>query len=110
VERKVVFRSRAVDSMNGLYDYIAAESGPVVARNYINRIYDYCESFAVFPERGTRREDIATGVRKIGFERRVTIVFRVLADRVEIMKVAYGGRNWEAPEGDISARPTSDDD
>lgn len=48
-----------------------------------------------FPERGTKRDDILKGLRTIGFERRVTIAFRVLKTRVEIVTVAYGGRNFE---------------
>jgi toxin ParE1/3/4 len=48
-----------------------------------------------FPERGTRRDDLAPGVRTIGFERRVTIAFRVLEDAVEILAVAYAGRDFE---------------
>jgi len=50
---------------------------------------------ADFPERGTKRDDILPGLRTIGFERRVTIAFRVQETRVEIVTVAYGGRNFE---------------
>jgi toxin ParE1/3/4 len=50
---------------------------------------------ATFPERGTRRDDILPGLRTIGFERRVTIAFRVLKARVEIVTIAYGGRDFE---------------
>jgi len=49
-----------------------------------------------FPERGTRRDDILKGLRTIGFERRVTIAFRVIKSRVEIITVAYGGRSFES--------------
>lgn len=48
-----------------------------------------------FPERGTKRDDIAKGLRTIGFERRATIVFRVLKTRVEIITIAYGGRDFD---------------
>jgi len=50
---------------------------------------------AVFPERGTRRDDLGQGIRTLGFERRVTIVFRLVADEVEIVTIAYGGRDFE---------------
>ena len=50
----------------------------------------------MFPERGTRRDDIASGLRTVGFERRVTIAFRVLDRGVEIVAVAYGGREFES--------------
>ena len=51
---------------------------------------------ATFPERGTRRDDLAPGIRTIGFERRATIAFAVSADTVRIVRVFYGGRDFEA--------------
>jgi plasmid stabilization system protein ParE len=33
----------------------------------------------------------------MGFERRVTILFRVEEDRVEILRILYGGRDLEPP-------------
>jgi toxin ParE1/3/4 len=40
------------------------------------------------------------GLRTIGFERRVTIAFRVLKSRVEIVAIAYGGRDFESELND----------
>jgi toxin ParE1/3/4 len=59
------------------------------------RIEAACMALAEFPERGTRRDDIAPGLRILGFERRVTIAFRMLRTRVEIVTIAYGGRDFE---------------
>ncbi|MDC7787471.1 type II toxin-antitoxin system RelE/ParE family toxin [Rhodoplanes sp. TEM] len=53
-----------------------------------------CTALAEFPNRGTRRDDIAPGLRTIGFERRATIAFRVLEDVVEIVAIAYAGRDF----------------
>jgi toxin ParE1/3/4 len=50
---------------------------------------------STFPERGRRRDDIRPGLRVVGFERRVAIAFRVLKTRVEIVSIAYGGREFE---------------
>lgn len=52
-------------------------------------------TLAHFPERGTKRDDIMPGLRTIGFERRATIIFRVLKTRVEIVSIAYGGQDYE---------------
>jgi toxin ParE1/3/4 len=65
------------------------------AGGYISRIEKVCMGLATFPRRGTRRNDIAPGLRTIGFERRVTIAFRVLAEVVEIVTIAYAGRDFE---------------
>ena len=87
---KIYFRPQAEADLFALYDYIASKAGMPVAGNYIDRIEAACMSLAAFPERGTRRDDIQPGLRTIGFERRVTIAFRVLKTRVEIV-----GRDFE---------------
>jgi toxin ParE1/3/4 len=95
VAHSVVFRRRAEKRLIELGDYIANQAGPVIANGYLDRIYAACMALADFPERGRRRDDILPGLRTIGFERRVTIAFRVLKTRVEIVTIAYGGRDFE---------------
>lgn len=92
---KVVFRDRADTNLTSIYDYIADRSSPETAIGYVRRIRDACMALAHFPERGTKRDDILTGLRTIGFERRATIIFRVLETRVEIVSIAYGGQDYE---------------
>jgi toxin ParE1/3/4 len=95
VVHKVFFRRRAEDRLTELYDYIASQGSPQTAIDYVTRIRVACMALATFPERGRRRDDILPGLRVIGFERRVTIAFRVLKTRVEIVSIAYGGRDFE---------------
>ena len=94
--RKVYFRPQAEADLIALYDYIANQGSPLNAGNYLDRIEKACMELATFPERGTRRDDILPGLRTIGFERRATIAFRVLKTRVEIVTIAYGGRDFES--------------
>ncbi|NYZ12676.1 type II toxin-antitoxin system RelE/ParE family toxin [Azospirillum sp. RWY-5-1] len=93
--RRIVFRPSAQSDLLALFQYIARDSGVARARAYVARINAACQSLALFPERGTRRDDLSPGMRTIGFERRVTIAFRVIGDAVEILAVAYGGRAFE---------------
>lgn len=93
--RKVVFRPHAETDLISLYRYIAEASGSARAGSYIARIEYACMALAEFPERGVRRDDIAPGLRAIGFERRATIAFRVLDHTVEIVAIAYAGRQFE---------------
>lgn len=93
---KVYFRPQAEADLIALYDYIAGQGNTAVAIGYIGRIEAACLELANFPERGTRRDDILPGLRTIGFERRATIAFRVLKTRVEIVTIAYGGRDFES--------------
>lgn len=94
-ERPVLFSPEARDDLFTLHDWIAAAAHPDTALSYIERIEAYCSGFAVASERGHRRDDIRPGLRIVGFERRVTIAFTVDETRVVILRVFYGGRNWE---------------
>jgi hypothetical protein len=51
-----------------------------------------CLGFDTVSERGYRRDD---GLRIVGFERRVTIAFVVDENQVMILRLFYGGQNWE---------------
>ena len=91
----VVYRMEALADLRWLHDRIARKAGLVIADGYIRRIEAACAKLATFPERGTRRPEISQGLRTFGFERRVTIAFRVLKTEVEIVTIAYGGREFE---------------
>jgi toxin ParE1/3/4 len=94
VTHKVRFRASAETDLFALYEYIAEISGRKIAGDYIGRIEAACLQLEMFPERGTRRDDMAPGIRTFGIGRRVTVAFRVLADTVEIVAIAYGGRDF----------------
>ena len=93
---RVFFQPRAEADLLALYRHIAETSGLDVAGNYIDRIEIACMSLATFPNRGTKRDDLAPGLRTIAFERRVTIAYRVQKTRVEILTIAYAGRDFES--------------
>ena len=91
----VSFRPAAEADLFGLYRAITAAAGRGVAGAYIDRIETACPSLETFPERGTKRDDIRPGLRTMGFERRATIVFQVLAAEVVIVRIFYGGQDYE---------------
>jgi toxin ParE1/3/4 len=94
-KRAVIYRQRARTDIISLYRYIARESSPEIAFGYIQRIEKTCFSLAHFPERGSAIRGQSAGLRKMGFEHRVTILFKVGEERVEILRILYGGRNLE---------------
>jgi toxin ParE1/3/4 len=94
-KREVSFRPLAEADLFGLYRYIAEAAGADVAGAYIDRIEAACLALETFPERGTRRDDIRPGLRVLGFERRATIVFQVRRAEVVIVRIFYGGRDYE---------------
>lgn len=93
--RSVVFRPAAETDLLSLYHYIAEASGPAIAGGYIDRIEATCLSLAEFPNRGVKRDDIVSGLRTLTLERRLTIAYRVYRTEVEIITIAYAGRDFE---------------
>lgn len=92
---KVVFRPMAQDDLLDLYDYIAGHGGRKTAGDYVARIEALCLSLRYAPLRRARRDDIKPGLRIIGFERRAAIAFRVARSEVAIVRIFYGGRDYE---------------
>ncbi|MBY5836884.1 type II toxin-antitoxin system RelE/ParE family toxin [Rhizobium leguminosarum] len=92
VALKVVFRPRAEKDLLDIYAFIAADNS-IAAMEFIRRLRQICHGLEDMPERGAPREDFAPGVRILVFERRVTIAYRVVKDRVQILRLFYAGRN-----------------
>ncbi|WP_179869739.1 type II toxin-antitoxin system RelE/ParE family toxin [Rhizobium chutanense] len=92
VALKVVFRPRAEKDLLDIYAFIAAENS-LAAMEFIRRLRQVCHGLDDMPERGAPREDFAPGVRILVFERRVTIAYRVVKDRVQVLRLFYAGRN-----------------
>ncbi len=92
---EVSFRPLAEADLLALYGYIAVEAGHEAAGAYIDRIEKACMALEAFPKRGTRRDDIRSGLRTIGFERRATIAFQVSGKEVVIVRIFYGGQDYE---------------
>ena len=94
-EYEVFFAPEARDDLLSLYDWISDAASPATALSYIERIETHCLGLRHLAERAHRRDDIRPGLRVLGFERRVTIAFSVDGHRVTILRLFYGGRNWE---------------
>ena len=92
---QVAFSEEAELQLQKLEEYLAERFYPANAERYVQRLIEACHSLGAAPYRGTRREDLAPGVRMTGFERRVTIYFKVIEDQVVILGIAYGGRSFE---------------
>jgi plasmid stabilization system protein ParE len=100
--RKLLLRPAAEADLNELYRYIAERSGSNErAIDYVRRIREWCEHLLTFPQAGRARDDLRPGLRIVTFERRVVIACTVLpSGDIEIGRIFYGGRNYEAIVGD----------
>lgn len=92
--RTVTFTPQARNDLLNIGDWIAERAGVDIALGYIARLEAYCQGFELAGERGRRRDDLRPGVRIVGFERRVAIVFAISDDEVTILRLHYGGQNW----------------
>jgi toxin ParE1/3/4 len=92
---EVCFRPLAEADLFALYRHIVEDAGHEIAGGYIDRLEAACMALGTFPERGTRRDDIRRGLRTVGFERRATIAFLVKRSEVVIVRIFYGGRDYE---------------
>lgn len=98
---RIRFAPEARRDLENLYVYIAKEAGPDRALAYVERIEKFCVGFADFPERGILRNDLFPGLRVVGFERRISVAFAVVADAVIFYRFLYGGRDLAAALGDV---------
>jgi len=93
----VRYSAAAQRHLLSLATYVADERGEDISEGLINRIKKFCDGLAVFPRRGRARDDVAPGLRVIGFEGNGTIAYRVddNSDDVEIIGIFYGAWDWE---------------
>ena len=93
--RKVIQSKTANRDIVTIYFRIAEMAGHSIAGGYVDRIEKYLANFDLASERGTLRDDLMSGLRIIGYERRITIAFTVDDSQVTILRVFYGGKDWE---------------
>ena len=79
---------------------IAELSGSsITADRYVDRISGFLSSLNIFPERGTVRDEVRTGLRIIGFERSASVAFVVEEDNVVVLRILAKGQEFgEATE------------
>ncbi|MBB2960142.1 type II toxin-antitoxin system RelE/ParE family toxin [Methylobacterium sp. R2-1] len=83
-----------------------ASLSPELAERFLNRPVERCDRIGDAPHGGRRRDDLEPGPRTVPFEHSAVIAYRVEADRVSIVKMFYGGWDFEAlyrghpPDGD----------
>jgi toxin ParE1/3/4 len=93
---RVIFTPRAERQIDSLHEYITGKASESRVDAYIARIVAFCTKLGTFSLRGQQRDDLLSGLRTTGFERRVTIAFVVTTDAVLIEGVFYGGQDFEA--------------
>jgi len=97
---QLIYEPEARQDLFDLYWYIAQGGHPERAFAYIARLEAYCDSLAVFPSRGNQVNDVREGLRRVGFERLVSVAFSVVGDTVRILRILYGGRQFSEQDAE----------
>lgn len=93
----VVYSPQAQRQLADIWSWVETRSGfPERAEAFVDSIIEFCDNLADNPQVGIQRDDLRPGLRVVGFRRRVNVAFAVVARRVEILGVYYGGQDFES--------------
>jgi len=92
--RRLLFRPHAEADLDAIRSFIAADS-PRAAMRFVDSIETRCHSLLDFPGQGRSRNDLFPGLRVLPFGRSVVIGYRYSDVVVEVLRVWYGGQNYE---------------
>jgi plasmid stabilization system protein ParE len=93
---RVILSPEAREQIRQLQRYIADASFPERSAKYIARLRAALRGLGEAPFQGTPREDLGKGLRTVGFERRITIVFMSTRTSVMVVGIFYAGREPES--------------
>jgi len=91
---RLAFRQAARADLRSIYRYIAADN-PIRARSFVLQIRTRCTLFREHPLVGRDRSDLAPGLRSFPLGGNVIIAYRPTPAVVEIVRIFYGGQDYE---------------
>lgn len=94
----VRFSEEALSDLEDIF-FLLIDNGAAVevGLHYIERIRQRCATIGDAPQGYPLRPRLGPGIRLVPFERSATIVYRLSGGAVEIIRVLYGGRDYENP-------------
>lgn len=95
MKRKVVFTPDALADLEAIFLFIAPDN-PRRARSYVAEIQAQCRKLGDTPLMGVERSRIRAGLRILPLWRRVVVAYELPPDRVDILRVFSGRRDYEA--------------
>ena len=107
IRRKVVYDADANTDFLRLFQWLAQVSSPGIALRFVERLEARISNLDIGSLRGAARDDIAPGLRIVPIGRRVVVAIRVTATDVLVLRLFYGGQDWE---GELMGRSDPDED
>ena len=79
--------------LDNIYRFVRRQSqSTAIARAYVTRLQNFLAAFETFPERGSLYNDIRPGLRRVGFEGRISVAFIVDDGEVLVLRLLYAGQ------------------
>jgi toxin ParE1/3/4 len=91
---KLTYRPHAETDLEAIYRIIAQDK-PASAFSFIDKIQRRCDLLRVSPKQGRARPDLRAGLHVIPYGRSVVIAYQVAGDTIEILRIFYGGQDYE---------------
>jgi len=85
----------ADNDIEDIFDYTVEEFGVDQAASYVSAFDDVFAVLTETPELGRKRPEIRAGLRSVPKESH-TIFYRILADRIRIVRILHGSRDLPA--------------
>ncbi len=90
---KVRLSQDAELDLDNIYRFVRRQSQSTeIARAYVTRLQNFLAAFETFPERGSLYNDIRPGLRRVGFEGRISVAFIVDDGEVLVLRLLYAGQ------------------
>ena len=93
--RQIVYRPTAHEDLRVIGRWFSARVSREFATTYLLRVRERIETLSYGSERGTLRHDLRRGLRIVAIMKSITVAFIVTDDTVVILRVFYGGQDWE---------------
>ena len=93
---RIRFHPSVTDDLDWITEWISDYAGLSIAAAKIDEIEQTIRSLAMTPHKGSKRDELAPGLRAIPAGRKGIVVFSVDDDLCEVLiyAVSYGGADW----------------
>jgi toxin ParE1/3/4 len=92
----VRFTEEALSDLEDIF-FLLVDNGAAVETGlrYLDRIKQKCKRIGDVPNGYPLKPKLGAGIRTVPFERSATIIYRVVPGSVEIIRIFYGGRDYD---------------
>jgi toxin ParE1/3/4 len=90
--KQLIFSPTSQRDLNEILDYIAQDK-PGAAIRFVETLRESCRRLSQHPHLGEDCSDLRAGMRRLAV-RGYLIFYRLGEDKVEILRVLHGARDW----------------